>query len=86
MCNEILLCTSEQNHINISTGNPEVPDDSSVPPSYVYTPNHCQAVYANLSVNQERNLGVLTAVNFNKIDDHTVLRITWEVCSHDAVE
>ena len=68
------------------TGNPDIPDESNVPPSYVYQPNHCQVVYANLSFNRERNLGVLTAINFNKVDDHTVLRITWEVCSCDATE
>ena len=70
----------------IFTGNPDIPDESNAPPSYVYQPNHCQAVYANLSFNRERNLGVLTAINFNKLDDHTVLRITWEVCSCDATE
>ena len=60
-------------------GNAEVPETAVQPPSYVYEPNHCQVAYANLSRNRERNLGVLTTILFNKTDDHTVLRITWEV-------
>lgn len=67
-------------HQSYFIGNANVPDASTAPPSYVYKPNHCQVVFENLSFNRERNLGVLTAVKFNKMDDHTVLRITWEVC------
>ena len=83
----LLLCchTAVTVYANNYTGNPDVPDQSLPPPSYVYMPNHCQVVFANLSFNRERNLGVLTAINFNKLDDHTVLRITWEVCSHDPI-
>jgi len=60
-------------------GNPTVPEPATPPPSYSYEPNHCQVAYANLSVNRERNLGVLATIKFNKVEDHTVLRITWEV-------
>ncbi|XP_065888407.1 uncharacterized protein [Dysidea avara] len=62
----------------VSPRNAEVPETAVQPPSYVYEPNHCQVAYANLSRNRERNLGVLTTILFNKTDDHTVLRITWE--------
>jgi len=60
-------------------GNPQAPETVIQPPSYVYTPNHCQVAYANLSTNRERNLGVLRTILFNKTDDHTIMRITWEV-------
>jgi len=70
--------TTEINNSNFA-GNPDVPDVSTAPPSYMYTPNHCQVVFANLSTNRERNLGVLTAITFNKVEEHTILRITFEV-------
>ena len=82
----MLPYTIAEMYANNFAGNPDVPDQSTAPPSYVYVPNHCQVVFANLSFNRERNLGVLTAINFNKLDDHTVLRITWEVRSHDPME
>ena len=50
----------------------------SPPASYVYTPNYCHYFYENLGRNRERNLGHIVNVTFNKREDHTALRITWE--------
>ena len=60
-------------------GNPTVTTPATPPPSYTYKPNHCQVGYANLGPGNNRNLGVLTTIRVNKAEDHTVLRITWEV-------
>ena len=44
----------------------------------MYTPNYCQYFYEHLGRNRERNLGHIANVTFNKQEDHTALRITWE--------
>lgn len=55
------------------------PNSTFAPPlSYVYTPNYCQYFYESLGRNRERNLGHIANVTFNKQEDHTALRLTWE--------
>lgn len=48
------------------------------PPTYVYQPHYCHFFYSNLGGDQERNLGTIAHVIFNKLHDHTVLKLTWE--------
>ena len=61
------------------SGNDYFPEvQATPPPDFVYEPIYCHYFYPNLAGNQERNLGIIAEVVFNKLHPHTFLRMTWE--------
>ena len=62
-----------------SSGDDSFPEVMVVPPEgFVFSPHYCQFLYPDLGINNERNLGTIVSVKFQKDHDHTVLRLTWE--------
>lgn len=60
-------------------GEDTLPEVAVHPPSeFVFSPHYCHFLYTDLGVNDERNLGPIIEVKFQKDHDYTVLRITWE--------